>query len=342
MQNAINHQYIERKTGYVRTERLFKDSLINFFYSTVRENANFCFNLIISGRSSELLSYLNFDFAFSQNREKAKRFISELGINIKESVLPYESFMTARQVFERQIQYWRFRPMPADENLPYDNGIVVSPSDSKVIVGSIKENQPLFIKEKFFQFHELIQKDEFIKVFQNGDFAIFRLTPDEYHYNHAPVSGKVVDFYEISGQHHSCNPSAVVREVTPYSKNQRVITIINTDLDGGSNVGLVAMVEVTAMMIGVVNQCYSDSYYELPLPMIKGMYIRKGQPKSCFRPGSSTVVLLFEEGRVKFSEDIVNNMFRSDARSRFSIGFGLPLVETLVRVREEIGRSISS
>jgi hypothetical protein len=31
----------------------------------------------------------------------------------------------------------------------------------------------------------------------DGDFAIFRLTPDKYHYNHVPVSGMVVDFYAI-------------------------------------------------------------------------------------------------------------------------------------------------
>lgn len=105
MENMINHQYIDRKTGKVKTERLFKDSIINFFYSTVRENADFCFNLIVSGRSTSLLSYLNFDFAFRSNREKAQKFINELNINLEECILSPEKFMTARQVFERQIQY---------------------------------------------------------------------------------------------------------------------------------------------------------------------------------------------------------------------------------------------
>ena len=121
MENRINHQYIDRKTGKVQTERLFKDSIINFFYSTVRENANFCFNLIVSGRSTSLLSYLNFDFAFSSNREKAQKFINELNINLEECILPLEKFTTARQVFERQIQYWKYRPMPNDKNLNYDD-----------------------------------------------------------------------------------------------------------------------------------------------------------------------------------------------------------------------------
>lgn len=71
------------------------------------------------------------------------------------------------------------------------------------------------------------------------------------------------------------------------------------------------------------------------------MYLRKGQPKSLFRPGSSTVILLLEGGKIKFSEDIVKNMSRTDADSRFTIGFGSPLVETSVRVREEIGRGLN-
>ncbi|MBF0378104.1 MAG: phosphatidylserine decarboxylase [Desulfamplus sp.] len=361
MENIINHQYIDRKTGKVKTERLFKDSIINFFYSTVRENADFCFNLIVSGRSTSLLSYLNFDFAFRSNREKAQKFINELNINLEECILSPEKFMTARQVFERQIQYWKYRPMPNDKNINYDeingylfinsdlyqsqnqsntivdDGIVVSPSDSKVLVGSLRKSQQFFIKEKFFQYSELLEKEELLKIFQNGDFAIFRLTPDEYHYNHTPVSGKVVDFYEIRGQFHSCNPYAVVQEVTPYSKNDRVVTVIDTDVDGGTQIGMVAMVEVTAMMIGRVEQCYSHNYYESPRKMTPEMYLRKGQPKSLFRPGSSTVILLFEEGKIKFSDDIVKNMSRTDADSRFTIGFGSPLVETSVRVREEIG-----
>ena len=440
--NRMQHQYIDRRTGNVRTEPLFKDHMVNFFYSRVRENAGFCFNLMICGRSTALLSYLTFDFSFNRNREKAKRFIQELNIDMSETILPPERFFSARQVFERQIKYWKYRPMlpmsrfpeiheaeqgvfssipgrecrqaqaygncqahglnplqynkhgglppqsknenllktspyvdfhinqhalsgtTKNENLlktsayadfhiknngrpacqaygehscPEDDEIVVSPSDSKVLVGSLKPGKALFIKEKFFQYQELIEKEKWLQCFKNADFAIFRLTPNEYHYNHAPVSGKIADFYEISGKYHSCNPGAVVREVTPYSKNERVVTVINTDVKGGTNIGMVAMIEVTAMMIGRVDQCYSHQYYDDPCDMKTGMYIKKGQPKSIFRPGSSTVILLFEPGRIAFSSDIVRNMYRPDAKSRFTVWFGSPLVETSVRVREEIG-----
>ena len=47
---------------------------------------------------------------------------------------------------------------------------------------------------------------------------------------------------------------------------------------------------------------------------------------------------LVAQDRIRFSEDLWRNMFRRDVFSRFSQGFGLPLVETDVRVRSEIGR----
>jgi phosphatidylserine decarboxylase len=49
-------------------------------------------------------------------------------------------------------------------------------------------------------------------------------------------------------------------------------------------------------------------------------------------------VLMFQEGRIEFSKDIVSNLHYRHASSRFSQGFGEPLVETEVEVRSQIGR----
>lgn len=73
--------------------------------------------------------------------------------------------------------------------------------------------------------------------------------------------------------------------------------------------------------------------------MMPGLMLKKGQPKSLFKPGSSTVVLLFQPGRLDFDQDLIDNQTSSNAVSRFSTGFGRPLVETEVRVREQIGRA---
>ena len=332
------HQYIERDSGVVRTEKLFGDRLIRLLYHGVRENAPLLFRLFTSSRASGLLGYINFDAPLAGGIAGNRRFLAECGVDLGECIDPPEFFNTPRKVFERRINYRERRPMPEDPSA------VVSPADSRVLIGSFRENSTLFLKEKFFDYEEFFGRDkrEWLTAFENGDFAVFRLTPDKYHYNHTPVAGRVVDIYEIGGGYHSCNPGAVVQVVTPYSKNKRVVTIIDTDVPRGSGVGLVAMIEVVALMIGEILQCYSTEGYEEPLPVKPGMFLEKGAPKSLYRPGSSTDVLIFQEGRVEFARDLIANMYTVKAGSRFSQGFGRPLVETDVKLRSLIATARSA
>src|SRR5262249_42600932 len=159
-----------------------------------------------------------------------------------------------------------------------DSRAVVSPCDARCLMGSFENASQLFIKEKFFLVEELLgQRSEWVAALGHGDFAVLRLTPEKYHYNHAPVSGVVRAFYEVGGSYHSCNPAAVVELVTPYSKNKRVVTIIDTDVPGGTGVGLVAMIEVVALMIGQIKQCYSEAGYDDPRELWPGMFLRRGQ-----------------------------------------------------------------
>jgi phosphatidylserine decarboxylase len=213
-----------------------------------------------------------------------------------------------------------------------------------MVVGSLEKNSSLYLKGKFFSLKEILglDRNNWLESFTDADFAVFRLTPDRYHYNHTPVAGRIEDYYEVSGDFHSCNPGAVVAMATPYSKNRRFVTILDTDVPGGTSVGLVAVIEVVALMIGDVTQCYSGSRYDDPKDMEIGMFVEKGCPKSLYRPGSSTDVVLFQKGRVKFSEDIVRNVSRDDVVSRFSQGFGVPLVETDVKVRATIAHASSA
>jgi phosphatidylserine decarboxylase len=101
------------------------------------------------------------------------------------------------------------------------------------------------------------------------------------------------------------------------------------------------MVEVVALMIGQVRQCYSASRYDDPQPVSPGLWLEKGQPKSLFRPGSSTVVLLFQPGRICFDDDLLRNLHTPGVSTRFAQGLGRPLVETEVVVRSRIGLAVA-
>jgi phosphatidylserine decarboxylase len=102
------------------------------------------------------------------------------------------------------------------------------------------------------------------------------------------------------------------------------------------------MIEVVALMIGQIEQRYTEHEYDRPLDLSKEMMLQAGAPKALFRPGSSTVVLLFQQGRILFAEDLLQNQQRSGVNSRYSAPFGQPLVETDVAVRSLLATPIDS
>lgn len=330
----MTHQYIHNASGQVLDEELFCDRVICYLYSRVREQAPVLFKAVVSARASSLLGFLNYDLPLGARLSGGAALVRRLGIDLSECVEPPDHYTTPRRIFERRIRYEEVRPMDLDP------AVLVSPADSRMFAGSLSVGSMLFIKDKFFSFEEFLGRPQWLKPFANGDFAIFRLTPDKYHYNHAPVSGVVRDFYEIEGVFHSCNPAAVISEVTPFSRNRRAVTVIDTNVPGGSGCGLVVMVEVAALMIGQIVQAYADQGYEPAEAMRPGLFLRKGQPKSLYRPGSSLDVLFFQQGRVEFSASQLANQFRGDVDSRFSAWLGRPWVETDVRVRETIARVV--
>src|SRR5215510_14791631 len=81
------------------------------------------------------------------------KFLNESGVDLMECVDPPESLNTPQKVFERQIRFWERRPLPDDQ------ASAVCPADARVIVGSLKETSTIFIKEKFFNFEELLSAD---------------------------------------------------------------------------------------------------------------------------------------------------------------------------------------
>ncbi|MFH0784864.1 MAG: phosphatidylserine decarboxylase [Pseudomonadota bacterium] len=329
-QSTFPHQFIERTSRRVVTEKPIGDRSVHFLYHHLRESAPAMFKMLTSARISSILAFCHYDLP-SNTKRNGKYLFERIGADWRECVRPLSYFDSHRKVFERQIRYWETRPMNASP------ATIAAPADSRILIGSLTNTSALFIKDKVFDAAELLGPScSWREKFTQGDFAVFRLTPDKYHYNHLPVSGRVIDIYTIDGQYHSCNPSALIAVASLYAKNRRVVTIIDTDVDGGSQVGLVAMVEIVALMIGDITETYSERNYEEPSHLRPGMFVKKGCPKSLFRPGSSTDVLFFEAGKIAFASDLVGNSRRHDVQSRYSSGFGRPLVETDVLVRSTI------
>jgi phosphatidylserine decarboxylase len=332
--SLFEHQYVERDSGRILTEKPFADWIVNYFYCDQREDTSLMYRILGSRWLSTILGWINYDFPLGKSLCGIQRFFKRCGIDLDECLENPARLDSARKVFERQIRYWECRPMDTAPDS------VVSPADCRLLIGSLGESSQLFLKGKFFDYEELLgpEKKQWLDLFRDGDFVICRLTPEKYHYNHTPAAGLVLDSYENTGSYHSCNPSSVIAMATPYSKNKRFVTVMDTNVPNGSRVGLIAMIEIVALMVGDIVQCYSELQYVNPQAAKAGMHLRRGCPKSLYRPGSSTTVLLFQHGRIQFEQDLVRNIFRTDIKSRFSQGFGRALVETDVKVRSTIAK----
>ena len=332
----MTHQYVDRRSSRVGRETFYGDPIVSFLYSHVREESGWLFRALTSARLTALLGALHFDLRPLNPARMRVQLARTCGMDLTECADPLATLDTARKVFERKIRYWDCRSMEPDI------AAIVSPADARLLAGSFQRDSTLFLKDKLFRYEEMFGQDkpDWQNAFRGGDYAVLRLTPDKYHYNHVPATGVVRDIYEIEGVFQSCHPAVVVAQAAPHSKNRRTVTIIDTDVSNGTQAGLVAMIEVVALMIGDIVQCYSAKHYDAPSPIHIGMRLERGSPKSIFRPGSSTVVLIFQKGRIRFCDDILANLRRSELSSLYSAAWGKSLVESDVPVRATIARAM--
>ena len=105
------------------------------------------------------------------------------------------------------------------------------------------------------------------------------------------------------------NPMAIRSAIDVYGENTRVVSPTLSPAFGE-----VFQCWIGAMMVGSIIQ-----------EVHEGDGVRRGDPVGYFAFGGSTIVALFEPGKVKFDEDLVNNSKAS--------------LETLIRMGSRIGRA---
>ena len=187
--SQMEHQYIDRATGNVVREHLLGNSVISALYSPALEKAPLLTRLASSRYVSRMLGYLNYDNVLSSRATGMLKFLRQSGIELSEFVGNLSEYDTARQNLRAPD------PLLELPSLPLDPRAVVCPADSRGLIGSMEESSGLYLKQKFFSFPELLgDGSPWQRSFAGGDYAVFRLTPEKYHYTHSPVSGRVLDY----------------------------------------------------------------------------------------------------------------------------------------------------
>ncbi|HET9552431.1 MAG TPA: archaetidylserine decarboxylase [Anaeromyxobacteraceae bacterium] len=214
---------------------------------------------------------------------------------------PLETYPTFGRFFARPLLPGRRPVAPGD-------GVVVSPVDGVVSeTGLATAGRMIQAKGIDYRVGALLADPKLAGAFEGGAWATIYLSPQDYHRIHFPLGGRVTGWRYVPGELWPVNAASVRRVPGLFTVNERLVTVQETPL------GRVAVVAVGATVVGRVRAAYDHGVpttdqpgadgvrghdYEAPLP------VEKGAELGAFEMGS-TVILLFEPGRVRLDPRLV-------------------------------------
>ncbi|MDX8335305.1 phosphatidylserine decarboxylase [Candidatus Cetobacterium colombiensis] len=291
--------YIERKTGEIKTENPPGEGFLKFLY--YNPLGKLPLNLIV--RKKFLTEYYGKKMSCKSSIEKIKPFVNENFINMEESKKKIEEFTSFNDFFVRELKDGAREIAQGDE-------ILVSPADGKILVfENLKDTTKFFLKGDEFTLEEFLMDKEEAKKFQGGTIVIIRLAPVDYHRFHFPADGEIGESKLIDGYYYSVSPYAIKKNFRIYCENKREVSILKT-----KKFGEIVLSEIGATMVGGIKQTYTPK-----------TFVKKGDEKGYFFFGGSSCVLLFEKDKVNFDKDILENSQKG--------------IETKVYMGEKIGEA---
>jgi len=228
--------------------------------------------------------------ATKSSAKQIKSFVEFYHINMKEfEPSDLNAYPTFEDFFIRKHRPGS-RPIFA-ENDP-TKAVVVA--DSRVVVyPTVTQTKALWIKGLNFTIEELILDSRRAHTWSDGAVASFRLSPQDYHRYHSPVSGRVSWFKQISGDYYQVDPVCLGSDVDILTRNARCCVVIDTE-----EFGKVLFVAIGATEVGTV---------EINENMRKeGTEVKKGDEIGLFQFGGSSIIVAFEKDRIKFDEDLLS------------------------------------
>lgn len=223
------------------------------------------------------------------SKAEIPKFIAFHRLDMSEVLHPVEDFKNFNEFFYRAL-----KPEARPCSAPDHPGIVVSPADCRsVVFNSIDQATKVWIKGREFSVKRLLGDayPDDVKRYENGTLGIFRLAPQDYHRFHIPVDGVLDKPKLIAGEYYTVNPMAIRSALDVYGENIRVICPIDSPKHGR-----VMVICVGAMMVG-----------STVITRNEGDEVKRAEELGYFKFGGSTLVLLFEEGKMAFDDDLVDN-----------------------------------
>lgn len=211
--------------------------------------------------------------------------------NMHEYTRPHGGWRTFNQFFARHFKPG-FRPIAAVS----DQSIVVMPADS-TFGGQweIRQDSHVTVKNLNWKVSELLEGSPYKNRFENGMFMHSYLGPTDYHRQHAPIGGKVLEARVIQGQVYLEVEAKVVEDTEDTHQIHLKRNFDSLDTPGyqfAQTRGLFIL-ETPIGLVAVlpIGMCQVSSVI---LTAEVGVTVRKGEELSYFQFGGSDIIVLFE------------------------------------------------
>ncbi|KAF4618564.1 hypothetical protein D9613_009795 [Agrocybe pediades] len=233
----------------------------------------------------------------SISEETTGSFYGAAAYHMEDYPIPPGGWRTFNEFFARKINP-DVRPIAA----PGDHNVIVSPADC-YYSGSfpIDESGEIVVKGIPWKITELLKDEDYGETFAEGKFTHCYLTPYDYHRQHAPVEGRIIQAKVIPGICYLGVTVQLERGVPTIVPRRR----LNPDLASGDETdsrgyqimqtrGMILIENPVLGIVGVliIGMAQASSVI---LSVQTGDYVNKGQEIAYFQMGGSDVIMVFQK-----------------------------------------------
>lgn len=210
------------------------------------------------------------------------------GINADEALSPdpadYASF---NAWFTRALK-------PGVRTFDQEKDAFISPCDGRISeTGSLDKNQILQAKGRTYTLQSLLANDPVCDELLDGYFSTIYLSPRDYHRIHMPITGKLARMIHVPGRLFSVAPYTARQVPNLFARNERVISVFNTES------GPLVMVLVGAMLVSSTETVWAGEVTPNKNKKVsvkdytgQDITLSKGDEMGRFNMGSTVILLM--------------------------------------------------
>ncbi|WP_086607994.1 archaetidylserine decarboxylase [Erythrobacter donghaensis] len=227
-----------------------------------------------------------------------RRFVAAYGVDLSQAARGIGEFRSFNDFFTRELK-------PGARPLADATQAILSPADGAVSqLGPISGGRIIQAKGRDYSVAEILGCGaEDAARFEGGSFITIYLSPKDYHRVHMPAAGTLAETTYIPGDLYSVNTATAGGVDRLFARNER----LSCRFDGPD--GHFASIMVGAMIVAGIDTVWPNQFRTHASAPVHEDFAGAGH---VFAPGEemgrfylgSTVVLLFEPGRVTWREDL--------------------------------------